>query len=34
MIFFESEQVIKLHSSLIVKTGGMDGVPFIDISIF
>ncbi|MBQ5998644.1 MAG: type II toxin-antitoxin system death-on-curing family toxin [Treponema sp.] len=26
MIFFESEQVIKLHSSLIAKTGGMDGV--------
>ena len=26
MIFFEYEQVIKLHSSLISKTGGMDGV--------
>ncbi len=26
MIFFESEQVIKLHSSLIAKTGGMDGI--------
>lgn len=26
MIFFEYEQVIKLHSSLIAKTGGMDGV--------
>ncbi len=26
MIFFEYEQVLKLHSSLITKTGGMDGV--------
>ena len=26
MIFFESEQVIKLHSSLIAKTGGIDGI--------
>ncbi len=26
MIFFEYEQVVKLHSSLISKTGGMDGV--------
>lgn len=26
MIFFEYEQVIKLHSSLISKTGGIDGV--------
>ncbi len=26
MIFFSFEQVIKLHSSLIEKTGGMDGV--------
>ena len=26
MIFFESEQVIKLHSSLIAKTDGMDGI--------
>ena len=26
MIFFKSEQVIKLHSSLIAKTGGMDGI--------
>ncbi|MDY3722260.1 MAG: type II toxin-antitoxin system death-on-curing family toxin [Treponema sp.] len=26
MIFFESEQVIKLHGSLIAKTGGMDGI--------
>ena len=26
MIFFESEQIIKLHNSLISKTGGMDGV--------
>ncbi|MDY5819164.1 MAG: type II toxin-antitoxin system death-on-curing family toxin [Treponema sp.] len=26
MIFFEFEQVIKLHSSLIAKTGGMDGI--------
>ncbi|MCI6912903.1 MAG: type II toxin-antitoxin system death-on-curing family toxin [Treponema succinifaciens] len=26
MIFFEYEQVVKLHSSLIAKTGGMDGV--------
>ncbi|MBQ1593678.1 MAG: type II toxin-antitoxin system death-on-curing family toxin [Treponema sp.] len=26
MIFFEYEQVVKLHSSLILKTGGMDGV--------
>lgn len=26
MIFFESEQVIKIHSSLIAKTGGMDGI--------
>ena len=26
MIFFEYEQVIKLHTSLISKTGGMDGV--------
>ena len=26
MIFFESEQVINLHSSLIAKTGGMDGI--------
>ena len=26
MIFFEYGQVVKLHSSLILKTGGMDGV--------
>jgi death-on-curing protein len=26
MIFFELEQIIKLHNSLISKTGGMDGV--------
>jgi len=26
MIFFSFEQVLKLHSSLIAKTGGMDGV--------
>ncbi len=26
MIFFELKQIIKLHSSLISKTGGMDGV--------
>lgn len=26
MIFFESGQVIKLHSSLIAKTGGIDGI--------
>ena len=26
MIFFEYEQVVKLHSSLIEKTGGLDGV--------
>ena len=26
MIFFEYEQVVKLHSSLIEKTGGMDGI--------
>ena len=26
MIFFEYKQVVKLHSSLISKTGGMDGV--------
>ena len=26
MIFFSFEQVLKLHSSLIEKTGGMDGV--------
>ena len=26
MIFFEYEQVVKLHSSLITKTVGMDGV--------
>ena len=26
MIFFEYEQVVKLHSSLIKKTGGLDGV--------
>ncbi|MBQ7613250.1 MAG: type II toxin-antitoxin system death-on-curing family toxin [Spirochaetaceae bacterium] len=26
MIFFEHEQVIKIHSILISKTGGMDGV--------
>ena len=26
MIFFEYEQVISLHSFLIAKTGGMDGV--------
>ncbi len=26
MIFFEYEQVVKLHSSLISKTGGIDGV--------
>ena len=26
MIFFEYEQVVKLHSSLIAKTGGMDGI--------
>ena len=26
MIFFEYEQVIKLHSSLIAKTGGIDGI--------
>lgn len=26
MIFFDYEQVIKIHSSLIEKTGGIDGV--------
>ena len=26
MIFFDLEQVVKLHSSLITKTGGMDGI--------
>ncbi|MGN0739739.1 MAG: type II toxin-antitoxin system death-on-curing family toxin [Treponema sp.] len=26
MIFFEYEQVIKIHSSLIARTGGMDGI--------
>lgn len=26
MIFFKTEQVVKIHSSLIAKTGGMDGV--------
>ena len=26
MIFFEYEQVVKIHSTLISKTGGMDGV--------
>ena len=26
MIFFEYEQVVKIHSSLIAKTGGMDGI--------
>ncbi|MEE1267379.1 MAG: type II toxin-antitoxin system death-on-curing family toxin [Treponema sp.] len=26
MIFFEYEQVVKIHSILISKTGGMDGV--------
>ena len=26
MIFFSFEQVLKLHGSLIAKTGGMDGV--------
>ena len=26
MIFFDVDQVIKLHSSLITKTGGMDGL--------
>ncbi len=26
MIFFEYEQVIKIHRSLIEKTGGMDGI--------
>lgn len=26
MIFFDLEQVVKLHSSLIAKTGGMDGI--------
>ena len=26
MIFFEYEQVVRIHSSLIAKTGGMDGV--------
>lgn len=26
MIFFEYEQVVKLHSSLIEQTGGIDGV--------
>ena len=26
MIFLEYEQVVKLHSSLIEKTGGLDGV--------
>ena len=26
MIFFEFEQVLKLHSSIITKTGGMDGL--------
>ena len=26
MIFFDYEQVIKLHSTLISKTGGIDGV--------
>ena len=26
MIFFEYEKVVKLHSSLIAKTGGMDGI--------
>ena len=26
MIFFGYEQVVKIHSSLIAKTGGMDGI--------
>ena len=26
MIFFEYEQVVKIHRSLIEKTGGMDGI--------
>ena len=26
MIFFEYEQVVKIHKSLIEKTGGMDGI--------
>lgn len=26
MIFFEFEQVTKIHSSLIAKTGGLDGI--------
>ena len=26
MIFFEYEQVVKIHGSLIAKTGGMDGI--------
>ena len=26
MIFFEAEQVVKIHSSLIARTGGMEGV--------
>ena len=26
MIFFKTEQAVKIHSSLIAKTGGMDGV--------
>lgn len=26
MIFFDLEQVMNLHSSLIAKTGGMDGI--------
>ena len=26
MIFFEYEQVVKIHSIFISKTGGMDGV--------
>ena len=26
MIFFGYEQVVKIHSSLITKTGGMDGI--------
>ena len=26
MIFFEFEQVTRIHSSLIAKTGGLDGI--------
>lgn len=28
MIFFKTEQAVKIHSSLIAKTGGMDGVRY------